>query len=37
MGGLVAGKKYACDVQATNAVGSGPRVVSTPLVVTAKA
>jgi hypothetical protein len=37
MGGLVAGKKYSCTVQATNAVGSGPKVVSAPLVVTAKA
>jgi hypothetical protein len=37
MGGLVAGKKYSCTVRATNAVGSGPNVVTTPLVVTAKA
>jgi hypothetical protein len=37
MGGLVAGKRYSCSVRATNTVGSGPNVVATPLVVTAKA
>jgi hypothetical protein len=37
MGGLVASKKYECTVRAGNAVGEGPAVTSTPLVVTAKA
>jgi hypothetical protein len=36
MGGLVAGKKYSCTVRATNGVGDGPNVTTTPLVVTSK-
>jgi beta-N-acetylhexosaminidase len=35
IGALAPGKNYVCTVQATNALGAGPRVVSTPLVVKA--
>ena len=37
VGGMVAGKSYACSVFATNGNGAGPPFASTPLVVNAKA